>query len=208
MNHIDHLLFGAPSLESGIDEIEALLGVRPAYGGKHKIWGTHNAVVALGPDIYLEIIAADPEAERPPGGVLFDLDSLGKSKLITWVLRTDFIDNTAQKVMAAGIPLGRISEGQRITKDGSVLSWKLTDPAVLPLGGVLPFLIDWGDTPHPAASAPSGGSLTQLAIYHADSQCVMNGLEDLDITLPVFQSNDCRLEATIRTESGAAVKLS
>ena len=45
---IDHLIYGAPDLEMGMATVEALLGVRPALGGKHIGIGTHNALAALG----------------------------------------------------------------------------------------------------------------------------------------------------------------
>ena len=208
MNTIDHLLYGVPSLESGMDEIETLVGVRPVYGGKHKKWGTHNAVISLGPDVYLEIIAADPDAERPQEGVLFDLDSLESSKLITWVQRTDDVYGTSEAASKVGIQLGAVSEGQRITKDGSVLSWTLSDPAALPYDGAIPFLIDWGKTPHPATSAPPGCALTQLHIHHSDSQRVKDGLNILGINILVSPSEEYRLEATIKTKSGNLAILS
>ncbi len=49
-NEIDHLVFATPDLAQGVDEIEALTGVRASIGGQHALWGTHNRLLALGND--------------------------------------------------------------------------------------------------------------------------------------------------------------
>lgn len=41
---IDHLVMIFTRLEDGMDAIERLTGVRPAYGGHHPGLGTHNVM--------------------------------------------------------------------------------------------------------------------------------------------------------------------
>lgn len=63
---IDHLVYAAPDLEEGIARLERLLGVRASPGGQHLAWGTRNALIALGDEVYLEIIGPDPEPTSAP----------------------------------------------------------------------------------------------------------------------------------------------
>ncbi len=71
IENVDHLIFLAPDLDRGMDHVENLLGIRPVRGGRHPAFGTHNALLSLGPSTYLEVMASDPGLPRPSRGVLF-----------------------------------------------------------------------------------------------------------------------------------------
>jgi hypothetical protein len=134
----------ATNLEAGRDEIEQLLGVRPVLGGRHPTWGTHNALLSLGAATYVEVIAPDPQLEVPERGVLFAAARICEPRLVTWVVRSESIDETAAAACAAGVGIGTIESGSRQSPDGTVISWRLSDPYAMPLGGALPFLISHG----------------------------------------------------------------
>ncbi|MFW6084826.1 MAG: VOC family protein [Gemmatimonadota bacterium] len=206
---IDHLLYGTPDLSEGIDRIERLLGVRPVPGGRHPQYGTRNALAAIGPSCYLEVMAPDPSLPAPERGVLFGLPELSEPRLVSWVLRRKAIDEVAA---AAG--LGPVSAGRRERDDGTVVSWRLSDPYADRFGGVVPFLIDWGETPHPANSAPPAGELVRLRLEHPAPDRVRSALRVLgvDVTeapdgradIDVTPGEAPRLAALIRLQEGAA----
>jgi catechol 2,3-dioxygenase-like lactoylglutathione lyase family enzyme len=62
---LDHLAIVAPDLDSGCAFVSRVLGVDLQPGGAHPRMGTHNRLLRLGPDTYLEVIAIDPSAQRP-----------------------------------------------------------------------------------------------------------------------------------------------
>lgn len=59
-----------------------------------------------------------------------------------------------------------MADGQRATPTGTVLRWRLTRNARP--GSLVPFLISWGGTDHPARSAPPGLTLEAFNLEHPD----------------------------------------
>ena len=200
----DHLVLGAPSLNEGIDHAEKTLGVRPVIGGRHPQYGTHNAIVAFDDYVYLEIIAPDPDLPPPPEGVLWDLDAIREPRLISWAVRTDRIADLAKAVREAGLTIGAVTEGARATPDGGLLKWRLTNPRTATLDTAAPFLIDWGDTTHPAGPAPKAGSLTGLRIEHPRSDMLQHAFAALRLPAEVIRAKDPAIIATIKTPNGVA----
>jgi len=185
-----------------MDEIEALLGARPVRGGNHPQYGTHNALLSLGPGTYLEVIARDPDLPAPDRGALFDVPEMDDSRLIAWVCRVTDIQESADALRDAGIVLGPIYSGRREKPDGGIVSWELTDPYIRPLNGAIPLLIDWGNTPHPSTDVPSVGQLVEFTVTHPDTEMIRSALSVIEAEVNVMDGDQFHLAATIRTKNG------
>ncbi|MFV2031774.1 MAG: VOC family protein, partial [Gammaproteobacteria bacterium] len=101
MNRLDHLVIAAETLEQGVDYLRSTLGVDIPKGGIHRTMGTHNHVMQLGKESYLEVIAINPDGIVPDHPRWFNLDeqlmreSLQRQpRLITWVVNTPDIQAT------------------------------------------------------------------------------------------------------------------
>ncbi len=197
---VDHLFYACANLEQGMDEIEDLLGVRPVAGGRHPLYGTHNALLSLGAGTYLEVIARDPELPEPATGFLVDLGPDEPSRLMTWIYRVPDIDNAKRRAESAG--LGEVQAGSRTNSDGSEVRWQLTDPYALPMGGVIPFLINWGQTVHPSLVFPEGGEFRRLVVRHFDVEEVRQKLAVIGAGVEVELGERAEVMAEIETAMG------
>jgi len=203
---VDHLVYGVPDFDAGVSAIHHLLGIKPMPGGRHPDYGTRNALVSLGPETYLEIIGPDPEQPRPLQGRVFGLDVVDEPRLVTWALRAEAIEMVVARANSAGLEMGGVHTGTRETSDGKLRSWRLSDPYAARMNGALPFLIAWGETPHPAGSAPFVGELSGLRLAHPNPDVVRSALAVLGVAMNVEPGPEMRLVATIRT-AGDCVEL-
>src|SRR5262245_65471654 len=153
MARVDHLVYAAPDLNRGVEEIEKLLGVRATPGGQHPGRGTRNALIALGPSTYLEIIAPDPEQPPPKTPRTFGIDGLKDSRLVAWAAKGNDLERPRDDAARRGGSLGEVMSGNRRRPDGVLLSWRYTDPQTVLADGLAPFFIDWGQSPHTARTA-------------------------------------------------------
>ncbi|MBI5947287.1 MAG: VOC family protein [Chloroflexi bacterium] len=199
---IDHLVYAVPDLEAGISELQARLGVRASPGGSHTGRGTWNALLDLGEGRYLEIIAPDPGQPAPAAPRSFGLDGLVAPRFVTWAAKAPNIEVVVTNARAAGFDPGTVREMSRMTPGGQRLEWRLTlrdEPAG---DGLVPFLIDWGTTPHPSANCAPGCRLLRLEAEHPDPEAVLKMLAALGEQLEVREGPSPALIATIQSPRG------
>ena len=202
LDRIDHLVYATPDLQRGIDAVEKQLGIKATPGGQHPGLGTRNALVALGPTSYLEIIGPDPDQPKPAGPRRFGIDDLKTPRIVRWVVKSSELAAVKAKADGAGVTLGAIAAGSRKRPDGVVLSWRYTDPAVTVADGLVPFFIDWGTSPHPALTAAKGATLVQLRAEHPDAPRVQKMIDQLGLDLRVSQASAPAIIATIDSPRG------
>ena len=210
MNRLDHLVVAAESLPQGAAFLRDLLGVEIPPGGRHATMATHNLLMQLGNDCYLEVIAIDPGAEPPPRPRWFDLDRRdmraalsGGPRLITWVMNTPDIAGVVER---AGFDIGTPTA---LGRDG--LEWEiaLTGDGRLLAGGLLPYCIQWHSSPHPSrAMADPGCRLQKLTAHHNRPDWIVSRLTALGAASLVEieaipDSESPHLTAIIETPQGS-----
>jgi hypothetical protein len=199
---VDHLVYAAPDLEVGIKRLEDLLGVRATPGGQHPGLGTRNALIALGPSSYIEIIGPDPDQPRPAGPRRFGIDDLEAPRLVGWVAKGIELEQLVSRARESGVALGDVIAGSRKRPDGVVLSWRYTDPNVVVADRLVPYFIDWGKSPHPALTAAPGVTLVALRAEHPDATRVERMLAQLGLDLHVQTGPKPALIATLDGRKG------
>ena len=198
---IDHIVYAVFDLAKGVADVEGRLGVRAVPGGSHPGRGTHNALLGLGGQSYLEIIAPDPDQEPPAGPLPFALERLTEARLVGWAIRVQGLDAFVERARRAGYDPGPIREMSRVRPDGARLTWRLAQDAP-GRSLVVPFVIDWLDTAHPAASAPGGVTLVRLSGVHPDPGSVRPALAALGAGITVVEGPAPVLAAVLDTPRG------
>ena len=207
--HLDHIVIGAATLDEGVRYVKRKLGVDIPPGGEHPQMGTHNHVMRLGDDVYLEVVAVNPAAAAPDRPRWFGLDDpfvcaclRHQPRLLTWVVNTADVAQLVQKSSYPFGPIEALSRGR--------LEWLITIPedGGLPASGLLPTLIQWRVDSHPARRmANLGCELRGLEIYHAQMDWLGSILAEIGasphIDLHALKKNTppC-LVAHIETPSG------
>jgi hypothetical protein len=213
---VDHLVVAARSLDEGQAWSEAVFGITPGPGGKHRLMGTHNRLFAVGspayPRAYLEIIAIDPAAavSRPRW---FDLDDAGlqaavarEPRLVHFVARCDHAETALAALRAGGDEPGDLVAAERETPSGT-LRWQLTirsDGRRL-CHGALPTLIEWTGV-HPADSMPASGvRLTSLTAFEPDVARLERAWQAIGLRGVIANAGAPDLVATFATARGDVV---
>jgi Glyoxalase-like domain len=199
---IDHLVYAVADLPAAVADVEERFGVRAQTGGKHIGLGTHNALLMLGPRTYLEIIAPDPEQPEPSTPRPFGIDGVGYGRLVSWALACDDIDAAVAAARSHGYDLGDVVDGKRAEPTGTVLRWRLTISGMA--GGLAPFLISWGETEHPARSAPRGLALEAFHIEHPDPPSLAPLLTALGADVEIKPAAAAALVARLSGPNGSA----
>ncbi|AAT61747.1 TPA: VOC family protein [Bacillus anthracis] len=145
-DHLVHAVHGTP--EEAAKQMQEL-GFHTALGGEHTTWGTWNSLSYF--DLsYIEFLAVQheekaKEAENPlvQETVVKLQDGEGMLQI---AIRTDAIEELADKFSKYGLQTIGPFEGKRMRKDGRLLEWKMLFVKQEENGPKLPFFIQWNET--------------------------------------------------------------
>ena len=207
-SRIDHIVVAASNLISGTNIIETKLSTKFSPGGEHQIMGTHNNLLKLQSDIYLEVIANNQNADKPSRQRWFSLDESSirdkikhSPRALCWVLEVDDIENTVKK---CGYNPGEILQ---LSRDD--LTWKVTIPfdGKLLDNGVLPVLIEWPSDQHPSKKLNNSNvSLNKLSLFHPEPNKINNIISNLIESDLIRVSEGCpKIELILTTQNGKVV---
>jgi len=207
MLKLDHLTAIAPTLDEGVRHVQQCLDLEIPFGTRHEYMGTHNHRLQLGNNVYLEIVALDPNGTAPARSRWFGLDNPKKvrsdwdsgRRLRGWVAATTDIHSvlsTHAGIFGEAVDLPTLNPNFyfAIPKDGS-----------LPLDGAAPSLIDHRDDPTSMSLIPDlGARLASFTLEHPDPAAIGQFYRGLLIDRPpvIIQGESIRYHAQIETPSG------
>ncbi|ANT62080.1 polyphosphate kinase [Salipiger sp. CCB-MM3] len=183
MLELDHVAVLGETLAEAVSHAESALGLPLSPGGAHPDFGTHNFLLGLENDLYLEAIAVDPSAPDPGRPRWFGLDGFtGPARLDKWVCRVPDLDAALKVLPMAG-------EAVAVTR--GALSWKISVPrdGLLPFDGMFPALIEWVSPVPPGVSlAGAGIRLDRLTVAHPQADALQALLAPhLNVPLAEFE---------------------
>lgn len=197
----DHLVVAARSLDEGASYVEAILGAKLSRGGKHVRMGTHNRLLSLGDEAYLEVISIDPDAPKPAHRRWFNLDAFsGAPRLMNWACRTDDLD--------AALEAAPPGSGTPMPLKRGDLAWQMAVPEFgrLPYDDAMPALLEWySDVRPPQMLDDHGFRLSRLDVFHPETDALLAAfpaLNKLHGVVSVLPGPEKRLIATISTPKG------
>ena len=199
---LDHILLGCHELQAAIDFLAQRTGVRAAFGGVHPGRGTQNALLSLGKNHYLEIIAPDPAQVDSNNPLALALRKLPEPRLVGWAAHPGELRSFAKKLKEAGIAFEGPTTGSRKRPDGRLLQWQtlaLKDNG----SGLLPFFIEWSaDSPHPSTDAPTGLRLVGFQLVTPQPEALSKTAALLSLHVTVIKGDPSAMRSTLAGPKG------
>ena len=121
---------------------------------------------------------------------------------MAWAAKGTNLDSLVQRAAKQGIELGEAFAMSRQQPEGRTLSWTLTFPMQTEGAGLIPFFIDWGETPHPSLSAAKGAQLLKLSLEHPLQEELERDFKILGIEANTVKRSSAALVAKIEGKIG------
>ncbi|MGA0971307.1 MAG: VOC family protein [Ilumatobacteraceae bacterium] len=199
---VDHVVLATSEVDITATELEQATGIATEIGGHHVGLGTWNRLVSFDDGRYLEIIGPDPTQPTPASPRPFGIDTIrstSSARVATMCVRPVSLEVAIDAAARVGITYGAPQATSRQSPAG-LLTWRLSFPSD-DGGGAIPFLIDWGDTPHPSQTVTGGLRLERLQICHPDNRSITDLFEAIGLDVDVA-NGDAGCRATFAGPAG------
>ncbi|EMA6344902.1 VOC family protein [Bacillus cytotoxicus] len=144
----DHLVHAVRCTPKEAEKQMKELGFHTMQGGEHTDWGTWNSLCYF--DLsYIEFLAMQDEEKAKVANNPLVQETVAKLQeaegLLQIAIRTDCMEELANRLEKKGINVMGPMEGKRMRNDGRLLEWKMLFVEQEKNGPKLPFFIQWGD---------------------------------------------------------------
>ncbi|MFK7908737.1 MAG: VOC family protein [Chitinophagales bacterium] len=205
---IDHIVYSVKDLDAACNDLEKRLGVRPVFGGYHRTQGTKNALLHLGGQTYLELLAIDESNTKIEAPRWMGIDLIDRPQITRWALKSSNLESDSSCLKSYDTKLGEIHGGQRKMTDGGLLTWRLVMPTCEPSVDVLPFMVDWqGSSHHPTDKLLKGCQLVGLKISHPEAEKIEHVLQGLGVNLKIEEAKVAGIKIVVKSSNGRVIKL-
>lgn len=145
--HWDHTIQFTNNLDDAI-ALFGTYGLIAAKGGKHKQWGTSNALLYFDLSYieFLNIFDWDLAKQAEPGNrVTYDaVRYLPQEQRLNFVaIRSTNIQENYDEFKEKGLPVGPLMDGKRLDTQGKLIEWKMFTIDKDTDGVAYPFFIQW-----------------------------------------------------------------
>lgn len=200
---IDHLVYCVPNIEQAIEDLGTRMSVKAIIGGKHLTQGTKNALINLGNECYLEILAIDEYNTKFKSSRWMGIDILSDSKITRWALKSNDIQKDAIHLNQYNPSMGNITNGSRLISDGNTLSWQIAMPLPGPEVELVPFITDWSKSEsHPTDNLSHECKLLELILTHPSPNNTQELFNKMGIEITINKSKSTSIKAKIQTPNG------
>ncbi len=200
---IDHIVYAVQDLDTAMVWFEQQIGIRPTFGGYHTTQGTKNALIDLGDECYLEILALDSNNIKIKSPRWMGIDHINAPQLTRWSLKSADLKSDSEILKTYRAEMGNIQGGQRKMSDGELLIWQLLMPLPAPKVELIPFMINWQNSKaHPTSQLPKACELISLQFTHPHPTALQEVFKQLHIDTNITAGKEITIKAKIKCPKG------
>lgn len=211
---IDHVIWAVPDLDRGVELFREMSGIGAIVGGVHPGRGTRNSLVSAGENMYVEIIAPDPDQmpfdpeAHPIEAFANVISTMPDPEVDMFAFSATDLEAIAARGRELGLEVVGPTPGERRTPEGVLIRWSHVDFLGHRFGQFVPFALNWLDSPHPSTTSPTGATILGITVEHPRADELRRIYEGLGVPAAVVQADEPRIVVRISSEKGTFELLS